>query len=321
MPKLIQATRNEQTDAKEQMNQPTTSFFDQAGPVSATESMIQTQQHGVPSTPSKGKLASAINKAQMNGDSCSSENWDVPPAETTNLSSISFQEQSQLFEPIFRLTRLEKLEENSIDNMIRAIQRVMAQCERKNWKIDQSTVRTLVQFIVSLFDPVTTTCWKMRLMKSEPTFEFLVNFFFDYNKTGVPVATSCETAKKFVIPKIQQTPRQSNVVAKNGRKANSAARASTPSPARNPNKRPKNNPAIKCRLCGGSHMLHKCPVFLKKTLEDREAVLTRMNLCINCFSPTHTVRMCLDGKCKSCNQKHNSLIHHRHQKPESSGED
>lgn len=243
-----------------------------------------------------------------------SEEWDDGNAST--LSTLNYKEQSELFSPIFTLPRLTQLNETAIDRMIKAIQRVTANANQRGIHIDQPTVRTLIQYMVTLFDDSTNRCWAMRLMANEPTFEFLVNFFFDYNQVGE------EMKKNYKIPKIvsheQPTPTVQEPSAAPKKKEKSKKKETgaktrhvSPSPTRNLFKRPRPSPNSGCPFGDGTHTVRECPLFEKWSLEEREVQLHRRQMCINCFSTTHMVNMCMDGACKICKKRHNSMLHHR----------
>lgn len=67
----------------------------------------------------------------------------------------------------------------------------------------------------------------------------------------------------------------------------------------------------KCHLCPKeSHIIRKCPRFIKMTQPQRFAEIKNNNLCINCFSKLHTVKNCTSKySCYRCDKKHNTLLH------------
>ena len=46
---------------------------------------------------------------------------------------------------------------------------------------------------------------------------------------------------------------------------------------------------IKCVLCDESHLLFKCTKFKNMDYDDRQSVVSRNKLCVNCLRPSHTV--------------------------------
>ncbi|XP_045446490.1 uncharacterized protein LOC123654637 [Melitaea cinxia] len=69
-------------------------------------------------------------------------------------------------------------------------------------------------------------------------------------------------------------------------------------------------PPIECLLCKGAHRLYECTSFRNKTAEERSTIVSKLNLCENCLRSGHRVQRCrLPGSCRSCKQKHNTLLH------------
>ncbi|XP_075151482.1 uncharacterized protein LOC142225579 [Haematobia irritans] len=67
----------------------------------------------------------------------------------------------------------------------------------------------------------------------------------------------------------------------------------------------------KCFLCPKeAHVIRLCPKFLKFDPNQRFTEIKSKNLCINCFSSSHTVKDCKSKySCRVCHKKHNSLLH------------
>ncbi|XP_055589930.1 uncharacterized protein LOC129742106 [Uranotaenia lowii] len=65
-----------------------------------------------------------------------------------------------------------------------------------------------------------------------------------------------------------------------------------------------------CVCCGKSHYLSQCDNFLKLSLKDRLNFVNAKRLCSSCLKGGHWARNCNSKfRCRSCNQKHNTLIH------------
>lgn len=63
-----------------------------------------------------------------------------------------------------------------------------------------------------------------------------------------------------------------------------------------------------CPCCRNMHALSKCKQFRTATFRARKQIIVRARLCINCFSPYHSVKNCPRSECHWCNIKHNSLM-------------
>jgi len=77
------------------------------------------------------------------------------------------------------------------------------------------------------------------------------------------------------------------------------------------------NANSQCKCCGQAiHPLFKCPRFYSMTVPERYEVLKTSNSCFNCMAENHTTRDCTNsGRCKKCNQKHNTMLHSEKRKP------
>lgn len=221
-----------------------------------------------------------------------------PQPEQQNLSGLSYSEQAQLLEPVFTVPQMTELNEQTIDIVIRAIQRTAETANRRQVHIDQTVVRTMILHIVSSLDAQTQTCWKYWVTNHEPSFEYLLEFLCERKKDA------SAAPKEYKIPKINASKRAS---------PQPSTSSDGPSNSGPPNKfkRPKQGPKAVCPLCKGNHTLRLCPRFIAMSPNDREIEVTRLQLCKNCFSPTHPTSLCLDGNCKICRAKHNSMLHHR----------
>lgn len=67
----------------------------------------------------------------------------------------------------------------------------------------------------------------------------------------------------------------------------------------------------KCPLCPNeSHVIRKCPRFIKMDVFQRLAEIKKQHLCLNCFSKAHAVKSCTSKhNCYKCTKRHNTLLH------------
>lgn len=66
---------------------------------------------------------------------------------------------------------------------------------------------------------------------------------------------------------------------------------------------------IKCIFCSDQHSIFKCKQFEKQSVSERYDWIKAKKLCVNCFG-VHKVQDCKSKyKCKTCQSKHNTLIH------------
>ncbi|XP_058987609.1 uncharacterized protein LOC131806839 [Musca domestica] len=65
----------------------------------------------------------------------------------------------------------------------------------------------------------------------------------------------------------------------------------------------------RCHMCKGDHPLYYCKQFLAMTVPERQKWVARHKMCLNCFKDDHQAKTCTSGKCRKCQQKHNTLLH------------
>lgn len=71
------------------------------------------------------------------------------------------------------------------------------------------------------------------------------------------------------------------------------------------------NGAIKCHNCGLPHPMYRCQKFKSLNLNQRRDRTRELQVCFNCFKPTHSAnsQSCQFGECKNCpGKRHNSLL-------------
>jgi hypothetical protein len=65
-----------------------------------------------------------------------------------------------------------------------------------------------------------------------------------------------------------------------------------------------------CPKCKGPHRLYMCELFKNLDVKTRQVFVKDNNLCFNCFLDNHGVANCRSpSRCRTCNRKHNSLLH------------
>lgn len=268
---------------------------------------------------SKEKLATAITevKESEQPSECLSANSNT--SKLIDIMQLSFEEYADLLKPVIGLPLIIEVDVASIDKVIDAIANITAVAAKKGIKMLQAVNRTVIVVVISKIDKASQLAWKYEIGRQEPTFDFLIEFLCKRKKDDDVKIGASAAVQNFKIPskKSKEQPAHGGACGSGSmvksKKSGGSARTVTPSPQRNPNKKPKKNETPFCPLCPNrdDHNIRGCGKFMRMSLEDREGVLYRHNMCINCFSFTHTVQMCLDGPCKTCKKRHNSLIHHR----------
>ena len=65
----------------------------------------------------------------------------------------------------------------------------------------------------------------------------------------------------------------------------------------------------RCANCNAEHPLYLCPKFLGMSVAQRRDWVKSKNLCFNCLRKGHSTEQCNIRPCKTCAQKHHSLLH------------
>ncbi|KAH9644279.1 hypothetical protein HF086_003778 [Spodoptera exigua] len=73
-----------------------------------------------------------------------------------------------------------------------------------------------------------------------------------------------------------------------------------------------------CVICNQEHRLFECTRFISMSLDERNDVVSKYKLCINCFKPGHRAYNCKSFGCKICKYKHNALLHRNRPQSEDS---
>lgn len=70
------------------------------------------------------------------------------------------------------------------------------------------------------------------------------------------------------------------------------------------------NPSRRCSVCGSSHLIYSCSVFLSKSPRDRFQLCKQHKMCVNCLSTSHSFSRCKSNStCRICHSRHHSLLH------------
>ncbi|XP_076660830.1 uncharacterized protein LOC143364282, partial [Halictus rubicundus] len=68
-----------------------------------------------------------------------------------------------------------------------------------------------------------------------------------------------------------------------------------------------------CDICKtGNHAAFQCKTFLDGSVEKRIELARKAKLCLNCLKPGHSHDTCYGGRCKKCNEPHNTRLHREH---------
>lgn len=66
---------------------------------------------------------------------------------------------------------------------------------------------------------------------------------------------------------------------------------------------------LKCPMCKAAHFLYECDKFIKLTPRHCFNIAKKYKMCINCLRGHHLAKNCNSSMCKTCGQKHHTLLH------------
>ncbi|CAH2218177.1 jg24405 [Pararge aegeria aegeria] len=75
-----------------------------------------------------------------------------------------------------------------------------------------------------------------------------------------------------------------------------------------------------CINCQGNHYLTDCPLFLKKSVEERWKLVVSHRICFKYLQGRHRKDHCKKPPCKTCKYPHHSLLHSERRNPEQKNE-
>lgn len=64
-----------------------------------------------------------------------------------------------------------------------------------------------------------------------------------------------------------------------------------------------------CFYCKGNHLIYHCKDFLELPPSQRFSEIKKYKACINCLRRGHSAQECNGSSCRTCNKRHNTLLH------------
>lgn len=173
----------------------------------------------------------------------------------------------------------------------------------KQLSLDNLTDFMFLHIALKKLDAETSRQFEMTFRKEEmPSFEKLVDFLREQAKIlGRTKKTSYVQTKPV---QVNNFPKSSHSFLVQNSDENDKTKYSSPKT------RESNNSCVLCTKA--SHKLFCCPVFHKKSVNERWLVVKEHNACFNCLSVNnHKLANCESKfSCSTCKGRHHSLLHH-----------
>lgn len=208
------------------------------------------------------------------------------------LYSQKYKTSMQFVDKFFRLPKLEKTSGFMLQKMCNTTHEVMRSLRTMKYPVDFYDL-FFVYGIHERMDPETSRAWELERQSDTPTAKEILAFLDRQAKAAFFASKNNADGRKR---------------ASNGRdNKNDGKRAK-----QGPSDESKSDAKIDnraCKVCKGSHGVHKCQVFKKMTLPERKKCARDNELCYNCLNPSHSSRECKSSACRRCpDKKHNSLL-------------
>ncbi|XP_063240264.1 uncharacterized protein LOC134541050 [Bacillus rossius redtenbacheri] len=151
----------------------------------------------------------------------------------------------------------------------------------------------LLPILCKRLDSVLQTQWELTQTDALPTVKNLLSFIETHCRAQETV-----TASRSHVP--GAGPTQSRNQMPSWRQARQSVKSLVSSPQ-------------SCCVCNSTHVVFKCPKFIKSSPKDRYKIAKEHKLCLNCLSPSHASKDCSSSSCRYCGSRHHSLLHFEQQ--------
>ena len=218
--------------------------------------------------------------------------WDLLKGRYDNKKLII----NKHLQSLFNLSVLDKESATSIRQFSDNIQKHMRALKSLGQPV-QHWDAVITYLIVNKFDQSTRHAWEASTSTTElATYSETINFLENRSK----ILEGCEEGQK-----MHSKPKSRPVNATPQRKSSQDFQTAFVS-----------TNLQKCPMCSKFHRLFQCQHFLKLNPCDRITKVKELQLCINCLKPGHKAATCENThSCKTCNKRHNSLLHLNSQNP------
>ena len=158
--------------------------------------------------------------------------------------------------------------------------------------------------------------WERTLMDTEmPEITKIFKFLFTASHQCKDYEPESTVVRSHPRPQAQ-TQRRRELNVSDSPRTNAVKRRYSPPTLRTKRQAFATNYINKCRICNtDSHAEYQCPKFIDMTADKRIEAARNAQLCLNCLRPDHQTNDCKGGRCKICNQTHNTKLHQESTSP------
>lgn len=238
----------------------------------------------------KGRAAAAIGEWQLTNNNYS-EAWE----RLKQLYSRPYQTSKELLWKFYDLPKLERASGGMIQKFSNTTHEVMRSLGAMNYSVEHLDI-IFVHGLHDRLDHETSVAWELQRSSEHPPTTEILDFLDRQAKALL--------GAQFVDKKGLNEHRKRQTFTKNERIDYKRAKPESTKTSTTDMK-----PEFRlCKICKESHPLHRCPAFLKMTLNERKKSVREHELCNNCLRPSHFSKDCFAQACVRCQLKHNSLL-------------
>ncbi|XP_038107025.1 uncharacterized protein LOC119766508 [Culex quinquefasciatus] len=231
-----------------------------------------------------GKPATMVDKFKM-----SNADYQLAWEDLLNYYNNSKQMRKRQIQHLFELPAMSKESSEELRDLIQGFEKVVQSLDQIVQPGDYKDL-LLVHMLTDRLDPVSRRGWEEHSStKEQDTVKDMLEFLQRRSRVLESLPPKSTNAKSTSQQPHQQPKAKPSVVRTNY----STAQAS----------------GERCPACTGTHLLHRCAVFQRMTVSDRESLLRTHSLCRNCLKPGHLARGCQSKySCQNCKARHHTLL-------------
>ncbi|XP_038117200.1 uncharacterized protein LOC119769297 [Culex quinquefasciatus] len=231
-----------------------------------------------------GKPATMVDKYKM-----SNADYQLAWEDLLNYYNNSKQMRKRQIQHLFELPAMSKESSGELRDLIQGFEKVVQSLDQIVQPGDYKDL-LLVHMLTDRLDPVSRRGWEEHSStKEQDTVKDMLEFLQRRSRVLESLPPKSTNAKSTSQQPHQQPKSKPSVIRTNY----STAQAS----------------GERCPACTGTHLLHRCSVFQRMTVSDRESLLRTHSLCRNCLKPGHLARGCQSKySCQNCKARHHTLL-------------
>lgn len=192
---------------------------------------------------------------------------------------LMYRDYQRLVMPLIELGQLNMVNELAINEVLNAVQEALEHAKQLNFGLQESE-NAIMAIVYSKLDPVSKGIWDFQLSVQNPKLDDLVDFLVKRAAMLKAEQISVTSASSFTVQGSSNLPKATGTISR----------------------------TKYCLYCDqASHNIFHCTYFDGLVIQAKERFLRDEGRCFNCFQ-RHPMEPCVQGDCRKCNLKHNSML-------------